>query len=95
MGVIDDVRKWLKEIPLWQELEKIPRRTDELEKRVAALEQKLERAPGEVCPKCGAHSMRLTTAGRRLGGGVVSWRFDHGSCTTDGCGYTEERKVNL
>jgi hypothetical protein len=31
MGVIDDVRKWLKEIPLWQELEKIPRRMDELE----------------------------------------------------------------
>jgi hypothetical protein len=95
MGVIDDVRKWLKEIPLWRELEKIPDRMEGLEKRVAALEQKLERAPGEVCPKCGAHSMRLTAQGRRLGGGVLSWRFDQWSCTADGCGHTEERKVNL
>jgi hypothetical protein len=59
MGVIDDVRKWLKEIPLWQELEKIPRRTDELEARVSALEKALERVPGDACPKCGARAMRL------------------------------------
>jgi hypothetical protein len=31
MGVLEDVRNWLKEYPLWQELEKIPRRTNEIE----------------------------------------------------------------
>lgn len=52
MGVIDDVRKWLKEIPLWQQLETIPRRTDELEARVAALEKKLERSE----MRCACHA---------------------------------------
>lgn len=45
MGVLEDVRNWLKEYPLWQELEKIPRRTDEIEARVSALEKILERVP--------------------------------------------------
>lgn len=53
MGVIDDIRKWLKEFALWQKLEKIPGRVDQLETRVTALEKALERVPGEACPKCG------------------------------------------
>jgi hypothetical protein len=94
MGVIDDVRKWLKEIPLWQELEKIPLRTDELEKRVSALEKALAKVPGEACPKCGARAMRLSQPGRVLGG-RTAYRFDEWTCTANGCGYTEERKVTL
>ena len=46
MGVLDDVRNWLKEIPLWRELETIPRRMEELEARVRALEKALERVAG-------------------------------------------------
>jgi hypothetical protein len=94
MGVIDDVRKWLKEIPLWQQLETIPHRTDELETRITALENKLERAPGDACPKCGARAMRLSEEGRRLGG-KDAYRFDLWSCTTGGCDHTEERRVLL
>jgi hypothetical protein len=40
MGVLEDVRKWLCEIPLWKEHGTIPDRTAELEKRVAELEEK-------------------------------------------------------
>ena len=92
MGVLDDVRKWLKEIPLWQDLEKVPRRMDELEARVAALEKALERVPGDACPKCGARAMRLTNLGRRLGD---AYRFDTWTCGSPGCGHTEERRVLL
>jgi hypothetical protein len=75
MGVLEDMRNWLKEIPLWRELEKIPARMDSLETRVAALEKALERFPGEACPKCGARAMRLKEKGRRLGG-KDAYRFD-------------------
>lgn len=50
MGVIDDIRKWLKEFPLWQELEKIPGRVDQLETRVATLEKALEASPAKPAP---------------------------------------------
>jgi predicted nucleic-acid-binding Zn-ribbon protein len=92
VGVLDDVRKWLKEIPLWQELEQIPRRTDELEARVSALEKALARVPGEACPKCGARAMRLKVEGRRLGG-KDAYRFDTWACQE--CDYSEERRVLL
>jgi ssDNA-binding Zn-finger/Zn-ribbon topoisomerase 1 len=95
MGVIDDVRKWLKEIPLWQELEKIPQRTEELEARVTALEKALERVPGEACPKCGARAMRLEQTGRRLGSDTKSYRFGVWACTAPSCDHTEERMVTF
>jgi hypothetical protein len=92
MSVINDVRKWLKEIPLWRELEKIPPRMDELEKRVSALEKALERVPGEACPKCGARAMRLEVQGRRLGA-KDAYRFDTWKCGE--YGYSEERRAML
>ncbi len=75
MGVLEDVRSWLKEIPLLQKLGKIPARTDALEKRVSALEKALERVPGEACPTCGARAMRLDEQGRRLGADADAYRF--------------------
>ena len=83
-----------REYPLWQELEKIPRRTNEIEARVSALEKLLERVPGEACPKCGARAMRLTRPGRRLGG-KDAYRFDSWTCTDSACDYTEERRMLL
>jgi hypothetical protein len=61
MGVIDDVRKWLNDVPLWKELSTIPDRTAALEKRVADLDEKLNgKWPADVCPKCGQRTMRAT-----------------------------------
>jgi hypothetical protein len=94
LGVLEDVRNWLKEIPLWRELETIPPRMEKLEARVTALEKLLERVPGDACPKCGSRAMRLSEQGRRLGE-KDAFRFDWWSCTAEGCNYTEERKVRL
>jgi hypothetical protein len=94
MGVLEDIRTWLKEIPLWRDLEKIPSRMDAVEERVAALEKALERVPGDACPKCGARAMRLKQQGRRLGD-KNAWRFDQWECTDPACGHIAERKVTL
>jgi len=81
-------------VPLWKELETIPKRMEALEGRLAVLEKALERTPGETCPQCGARSMRLNELGRRLGG-RDAYRFDTWSCTTEGCRHSEDRKVSL
>jgi hypothetical protein len=60
MGVLDDVRKWLNDVPLWKELGTIPDRTALLEKRVTELENKLGgKWPADVCRHCGERAARL------------------------------------
>jgi hypothetical protein len=62
MGTLDDVRQWLKEIPLWRELGTIPDRTAALEKRISELEAQLKPAPGERCEGCGELGLRLQSS---------------------------------
>ena len=61
-----------------------------LEKRVADLESKLARSPGEACPHCGALAMRLEFSERsrslyaRFGAREETWR-----CRECGRGQTQ------
>jgi len=65
---------------IWEQLKVAPERIAALEKRVADLESKLARAPGEACPRCGALAMRLETSERsrwlygRFGAREETWR---------------------
>jgi hypothetical protein len=60
MGTLEDVRQWLKDIPLWRELGTIPDRTAALEQRVAELESKLGgKWPADVCRLCGERAARI------------------------------------
>ncbi|CAN7450195.1 hypothetical protein LJR235_002898 [Pararhizobium sp. LjRoot235] len=93
MGVIEDVRKWLKEIPIWQELEKVPDRLTALEERMDKLEARLERRPGDTCDTCGEHAMRRTRTGRVMGNFGAQVRQDIWTC--EKCGATEQRVVKL
>lgn len=45
---------------MWNEMTEAPAKVRDLEARVAALEGKILRAPGEACPKCGAYAFRVT-----------------------------------
>lgn len=55
-----DLVDLLDKIPLWKRLTQTPARIDELEKRVAKLEELLQDTrPPEVCPYCGKRGMRL------------------------------------
>jgi len=49
----------------WQRIKRIEQlitHADDLERRVSALEKRLERCPGEGCPKCGALEFRVESS---------------------------------
>lgn len=52
MGMIEDIVKALERIPIWKRVSGLPEKMDALEKRVAALEQKLAGGSGALCPLC-------------------------------------------
>lgn len=82
LAVLD---KW----PVWKRVKEAPDRIDNLENRVEALEKRLEKVPGDACPACGSLAMRLTEQGRRMGGGLTSYRHDVWTC--EECSYEEEK----
>lgn len=43
-------------------MEEAPERIDQLEQRLTELESKLQRAPGEACPSCGALEFRVKSS---------------------------------
>lgn len=74
---------------VWKEVRANAERVPNLEKRLAALEGRLERAPGEACPKCGALDFRTerTTPHDKFGHmGVID---RHLKCAS--CGHTETK----
>jgi hypothetical protein len=80
MGTLEDVRNWLKEIPLWRELGTIPDRTAVLEKRVEELESKLGgKWPADICRHCGERAARLEYS-RVETNGVEVTRWDCEKC---------------
>jgi len=92
MVVVGDIVELLKRWDRWRRIDETPERVDALEKRIAELEAKLQRAPGTACPKCGQLEFRTesTTPGggplRGLGMGIVDRNLKCGNC-----GYTETR----
>ncbi len=76
------------ELPVWEsfdrdileQLKVAPARIAALEKRVADLESRLARCPGEGCPRCGALAMRLEISERssslygKFGAREETWR---------------------
>jgi hypothetical protein len=90
MGLLEDIRKILADIPLWKELGTIPDRTSELEKRVAELENKLGgKWPADVCRHCGERAARLAYS--RLEKTVEVSRWD---CEACGAGDFRHAKVS-
>ncbi len=88
MGALEDVRNWLKEIPLWRELGTIPDRTAALEKRVEELERKLGgKWPADVCRLCGARAARIGHS--HLEKNVEVSRWDCGECKQMDFRYTK------
>ena len=53
--IIDLLKRWDR----WKRIDETPERVDALEQRIAELESKLERAPGQACPACGAWEFRV------------------------------------
>ena len=74
MSTVESILKLLEKRPAWKRVMDAPERVDALEQRVADLENRLRRAPGEACPRCGALEWRVaeSTPSRQFGdmGGV-------------------------
>jgi C4-type Zn-finger protein len=90
MGVLADILNALDRWPEWKKVKETPARVDELEKRIAALESRPERAPGEACPKCRAYKFHVEKSAAAPGHfGQMGMRQYHWLC--DECGYTDQR----
>jgi hypothetical protein len=83
-AVTGDILALLDKIPIWKRVQEAPARIDALEKRIAELEAKLARAPGEVCPACGDHAMRVKGVQPARSGlarlGVRDYAYECESC---------------
>ncbi|MGO8865348.1 MAG: hypothetical protein ACLQME_02495 [Alphaproteobacteria bacterium] len=91
MAVLHEIVELLKRWDVWKRVEAAPERIDVLEKRVAELETKLQRAPGEACPHCGALAYRVESAKRHPQFGSMGARVHHMKC--DDCGFTDEKTI--
>jgi hypothetical protein len=61
MAVLSEITDILKRWDVWKRVEEAPARIDALEKRIAELESRLQRAPGEACPACGELDFRVAS----------------------------------
>jgi hypothetical protein len=89
MAVLGEIVELLKRWDVWKRVEAAPERIDALEKRVAELEAKLRRAPGEACPSCGALAFRIMSSQPHPTLGVVGARVHHMKC--EECGFTDQK----
>jgi hypothetical protein len=79
-SILDLLNKW----PKWKRITETPDRVDALTARIAVLEGKLQRAPGDACPKCGALEYRVasSTPHPHMGDmGVINRLMRCGECT--------------
>ena len=58
MSLLTDILEALKGWNRWKQIEGAPEKIEALERRVTELESRLQRAPGEACPRCGALDYR-------------------------------------
>jgi predicted RNA-binding Zn-ribbon protein involved in translation (DUF1610 family) len=74
---------------VWKEVRANADRVPALEQRITALEERLQRAPGEACPKCGALSYRVDYSEQHRT--FVGTRIHHMKCQD--CGFTDEKMI--
>jgi hypothetical protein len=91
MSTVDSILDLLNKWPKWKRITEAPDRVDELTRRLATLEGKLLRAPGDACPKCGALDFRVESSKRHpmMGDmGVIVRTMRCGDCS-----FKEEKTV--
>lgn len=91
MAVLGEIVEILKRWDVWKRVEAAPGRIDVLEKRVADLEQKLMRTPGQACPKCGALELRVEKSEPHPEFGTMGARIHHLKCGA--CGFTDDKFI--
>jgi hypothetical protein len=59
---LNDLLAVLDHWPIWKKIKSGPEKLEALEKRVAELENRHSRCPGEACPRCGELSYRAVSS---------------------------------
>jgi hypothetical protein len=86
---VGDIIELLKRWDRFKRIDETPERVDALERRVAELEQRLQRAPGEACPHCGALEYRVGQTEAAQGPfSALGVRVRHMKCGA--CGFTDQ-----
>jgi ribosomal protein L37E len=91
MAVLGELTELLRRWEVWRRVDAAPDRIDALEKRIAELEQRLQRAPGEACPKCGKLDFRVDKTFSHSEFGDMGVRVREMKCGA--CGFTDEKTV--
>jgi hypothetical protein len=91
MAVLSEITELLKRWDVWKRVEEAPGRIDALEKRIAELEAKLQRAPGEACPRCGALEYRAEKSVPHPQFGEMGTRVHHMKCGE--CDFADEKMI--
>jgi uncharacterized protein with PIN domain len=91
MSTLDNILRALELWPEWKKLRATPALVDELQRRIAALEERLQRAPGEACKACGALALRLEKSEQsaNVHQEVMGRQDHHWKCQE--CGHVEVR----
>jgi hypothetical protein len=77
---------------VWKDMRATLAKVPALEERIAALEERLQRAPGEACPKCGELAFRSKKSAAMPGKlGRTGHRQVWMECTA--CGYADKRTI--
>ncbi|KQP02635.1 hypothetical protein ASF26_14495 [Methylobacterium sp. Leaf93] len=88
---VSDILKVLDQVPGWKAVMGLPKRLQELEDRVAALEGKPTAKAAEACPLCES-PMKVTRVEEHPVFGILGAKEHTLTCT--GCTHTETRRVD-
>jgi hypothetical protein len=91
MAVLGEIVEILKRWDVWKRVEAAPDRIDALEKRIADLEARFQRAPGEACPRCGALDFRVEKSTPGGFAADLGGRIHHMKCGA--CNFTDEKMI--
>jgi predicted RNA-binding Zn-ribbon protein involved in translation (DUF1610 family) len=89
---VGDIVELLKRWDRWKRIDEAPERIDALEKRIAELESRLQRWPGEACPACGELEFRVTSS-RSSGRGMRHLGARDYSYKCQKCGFEDIRMI--
>ena len=88
---VSDILKILDNIPVWKTLGTLPKRVEELERRLAAIEAAPKKPADPECPLCHA-PMKVTKVEPHRVFGPMGVQNHTYACTA--CNHKEERKID-
>jgi hypothetical protein len=94
MSTLDSILSLLDKWPAWKRITEAPAKIDQLETRLAKLETKLQRAPGDACPKCGAWDFRVIKSLPHSNPAFGSLGDAARKMKCGECGFEETRKIS-